>query len=575
MIIKGTARTGPDVLGKYLGNADKNERIEVLEVKGTLAQDLVGALVEMDAYAEGTKCEKPLYHSMISPEPPFRLTPEQRESAIDALEKKLGLEGHARVVVLHEKLGREHIHVVWTRIDLEGMRAVSDSHNYRKHEEVARDLERRFDHPHVQGAHAEREGAERPDRSPSRAELRQQERTGIKGQEVRAEVTAAFRASDSAEAFKAALEAKGYVLAQGDRRDFVIVDRAGGVHSLARRIEDVKAAELREFMKPVDRAALPKAEQAKEAQFDRQQGRLSLLDQAEWNNALSKNAIEKDKKAEAQQRQQDRASRKARREARRDDMVERGYASGGDFGSQTQAAQRDVKRRSKLRGHQPSHPSQHRGPKIVREFDDNGTLVAPRAAGPSAEANDKAIGQIVDRTDCNKVANERHAKANEAIYGPGGHDSSEQKKVGTERSRRKKEERQNWGHHPDVADKPFAKERTGKDLRKTAEQRYRNNERILYESGYDGKEPDNAPPGKSLYERMKAGGASLPLVERTDGTSLYERLKAKRGGTIELSDKLSRELDRETANRLEGERWIDRDPDRQNEAPGGGRTRSR
>src|ERR1700709_1046742 len=99
MIIKGTSRTGPDVLGKYLGNADKNERIEVLEVKGTLAQDLVGALVEMDAYAEGTKCEKPLYHSMISPEPPFRLTPEQRESAIDALEKKLGLEGHARVVV--------------------------------------------------------------------------------------------------------------------------------------------------------------------------------------------------------------------------------------------------------------------------------------------------------------------------------------------------------------------------------------------------------------------------------------------------------------------------------------------
>ena len=62
------------------------------------------------------------------------------------MEKKLGLDGHARIVVMHEKLGRQHIHIVWSRIDLATMRSVSDSHNYRKHEEVARDLERRFGH---------------------------------------------------------------------------------------------------------------------------------------------------------------------------------------------------------------------------------------------------------------------------------------------------------------------------------------------------------------------------------------------------------------------------------------------
>jgi hypothetical protein len=37
----------------------------------------------------------------------------------------------------------------------------------------------------------------------------------------------------------------GYMLARGDRRDFVIVDREGGIHSLARRIDGMKAAELR------------------------------------------------------------------------------------------------------------------------------------------------------------------------------------------------------------------------------------------------------------------------------------------------------------------------------------------
>src|SRR6202140_14229 len=114
MIIKGKSRAGPQQLATHLGNAEKNERVSLIETRGTIAQDLRGALVEMDAYAVGTKCEKSLYHAAISPEPPHRLTDDQRSEAIDALETKLGLEGHARVVVMHEKLGRQHIHVVWS-----------------------------------------------------------------------------------------------------------------------------------------------------------------------------------------------------------------------------------------------------------------------------------------------------------------------------------------------------------------------------------------------------------------------------------------------------------------------------
>ena len=266
MIIKGKSRAGAGSLAHHLGNAEKNERVELFETRGTIADDLRGALVEMEAYACGTRCEKSLYHAAISPEPPHRLTPDQRSEAIDALEKKMGLEGHARIAVLHEKEGREHLHVVWSRIDVEQMRSVSDSHNYRKHEEVARDLERRFGHERVQGAHIERKGPDRdvprPDRTPSRAELRQEERTGVKGRDVKAEISGAFQSSDNAGSFKAALEDRGYILAQGDRRDFVIVDSAGGVHSLARRIDGVKAAELREFMAPIDRESLPSADEA-------------------------------------------------------------------------------------------------------------------------------------------------------------------------------------------------------------------------------------------------------------------------------------------------------------------------
>lgn len=264
MIIKGKSRAGPSALAAHLGNAEKNERVTLLETRGTVADDLRGALVEMDAYALGTRCEKSLYHAAISPALPHRLTPEQRLDAVNALEIKLGLVGHSRVVVLHEKLGREHLHVVWSRIDLERMKSVSDSHNYRKHEEVARELERLFGHERVQGAHHERDGVERPDRTPSRAELRQEERTGIKGRNVKAEVTAAFQSSDTSDAFRAALQDAGYVLARGDRRDFVVVDRAGGIHSLARRIDGIKAGALREFMASIDREKLPTIEQARD-----------------------------------------------------------------------------------------------------------------------------------------------------------------------------------------------------------------------------------------------------------------------------------------------------------------------
>ena len=311
MIIKGKSRSGPSELATHLGNAEKNERVTLLETRGTVSQELQGALAEMDALVVGTRCTKPLYHAAISPEPPHRLSPEQRAEAINALEEKLGLTGHPRAVVLHRKYGREHIHVVWSRIDLKRMRAVSDSHNYRKHEEVSRDLERRFGHNRVQGAHHERDGVERPARTPSRAELRQEERTGITGKQVRAEVTAAFRASDGPESFKAALEEKGYTLARGDRRDFVILDRAGGIHSLARRIEGVKAAELRAFMAPLDRDRFPAAEAAQAAIIEQQ-----------------RNA-------------------RASKQLNAGTSLERAYGRGEDYVSQATAAQKDFQQRQK------------------------------------------------------------------------------------------------------------------------------------------------------------------------------------------------------------------------------------
>jgi len=343
MIIKGKSRAGARHLGNYLSTEGENERIELLEVKGTVAQDIRGALAEMDAYAIGTLCSKPLYHAMINPEPPYRLSPEQRMDAIDALEEQLGLAGHARVVVLHSKFGREHLHVVWSRIDLERMKSVSDSHNYRRHEIAARELERRFGHPRVQGAHHERENVPRPERTPSRAEWQQEVRSGIKGKEVKAEVSAIFRASDGAESFRAGLEDHGYQLARGDDRLFVIIDRQGGVHSLARRLDGLKAAELREFMRPIELEKVPTIDEAKTLQLQRTDEPALIDRQIEWEDQLASAAIETTQRKAAEEDRMRRARLAAGAEARSDAA----YAHGDDYVSQSRAAQRHFERRQK------------------------------------------------------------------------------------------------------------------------------------------------------------------------------------------------------------------------------------
>ena len=261
MIINGQSRYGAKSLATHLMNRAKNERIELLDVRGCLSTDLRGALVEMEESAETTRCLKPLYHANIDPARNVTMTPEQWDRSIDTLEEKLGLRDHARAVVRHQKHGREHIHVVWNRIDLETMRAVRDSHNYRKHEEVSRQLEREFGHDRVQGAHIERAGQDRPERTMPKWQMQQGERLALDPRQVKVQIMELWQGSDSGRSFVAALNDHGFALAKGDRRDFVVVDQAGGVHSLG-RCTGAKAAEVRQRMAEVDREALPTIAQA-------------------------------------------------------------------------------------------------------------------------------------------------------------------------------------------------------------------------------------------------------------------------------------------------------------------------
>lgn len=293
MIIKGGSRAGPSQLARHLQRLDTNERVEVLEIHSPHA-GLADTFRDWQFLSSGTRGTKGLYHANIDPDARYKMTPEQWARCVEVLEEKLGLTGQPRAVVLHEKHGRTHLHVVWQRTDLETMTLVSDSHNYKAHEAASLALEKEFGHEIVPGKHAKRDRTKQPEppkAQVSHDEWQQAERAGLDPKARKEAVTALYAQSDNGRALKAALEEKGYILAQGDRRDFVIVDAVGHVHSLARQIDGATAKELRAFMADIDRAGLPTVEQAKELQRAAEQEREKAAKAGQAPAALSAEEI--------------------------------------------------------------------------------------------------------------------------------------------------------------------------------------------------------------------------------------------------------------------------------------------
>jgi hypothetical protein len=268
MIIKGGSRSGPRQLARHLSRTDTNERVQVLELQSPTG-DLTEALRDWQTLADGTRGTKGLYHANIDPAAGYTMSPEQWRRSVDVLEQELGLTGQPRTIVMHEKNGREHIHVVWQRTDIDTMTMVPDSFNYVAHERASLALEQEFGHEHVPGKHAKRDREKQPEfpqAEANHAEWQQGERTGIDPRAFKEAVTQLHQQCDTGQAFKAALEEKGYLLAKGDRRDYVIVDGHGQVYSLARQIKGVTAKDLRAFMADIDREAIQGVEQAKALQ---------------------------------------------------------------------------------------------------------------------------------------------------------------------------------------------------------------------------------------------------------------------------------------------------------------------
>ncbi|QBF32312.1 AAA family ATPase [Thalassococcus sp. S3] len=231
MILEGNARGYGAELARHLMNLRDNDHVSLHLLDGFVAEDLAGALEEAEAISQATQCRKYLFSLSLNPPPEASLSEAQFEAVIAQAERDLGLVGQPKAIVFHEKTGRRHAHVVWSRIDASRMKAINLPHFKRKLMAISRAQYREHSWDMPPGF---TDAAKRDPNRFTNAEAGQAKRAKRDPAQLKAMFRACWDGSDTQSAFAAALADQGYVLARGDRRGFVAVDQAGKVWSLSR-----------------------------------------------------------------------------------------------------------------------------------------------------------------------------------------------------------------------------------------------------------------------------------------------------------------------------------------------------
>ena len=242
MILKGSQRAGGTQLAIHLLKTEENEHVEIHEVSGFVSDTPMEAFKEAYAISQGTKCKQFLFSLSLSPPETESVPVEDFEKAISDIENKIGLAGQPRVVVFHEKEGRRHAHCVWSRIDVEKMKAINLPHFKLKLRDISRELYLEHGWKMPQGLV---NSAESNPLNFTQAEWQQAKRIKQDPRIIKQTFQDCWAMSDSRAAFAHALSERGYYLAKGDRRGFVAVDWRGETYAVSRwvgiKTKDIKA----------------------------------------------------------------------------------------------------------------------------------------------------------------------------------------------------------------------------------------------------------------------------------------------------------------------------------------------
>jgi hypothetical protein len=293
MIIKSSIRGFTGELADHLGNTHDNETSTITGLGGSLyrfdkhglsvADELRLLLAQMDMNARRHgKDDNHIFHVSLSPEQPLEAGAWGRAWA--HYEAEYGLQRHDYIEVTHEKYGRLHKHRAYYALDERG-RGLNISHNYPRNEKVARIMEHEFGHDMTAGKHnravmrwlevEKREAVAawmkekqadqlaRPVAAKSFDDYKQEQRTDWPKKQAQADVREVYAQADNGKGFEAALLERGYFLAQGENRPWVVLDPRGGVHS-APRYAGVGKAEFERKVADLKWEQLPSVKQVQD-----------------------------------------------------------------------------------------------------------------------------------------------------------------------------------------------------------------------------------------------------------------------------------------------------------------------
>lgn len=262
MIAKGTTHNNGLKLAQYITTGKDGERAELWKLVGFASPDIKQAFRCVHVMAEATKCEQPFFHVQVRNREGERLTLDQWETTAHRVMRINGLTGQPYAIAFHtnELTGDMHMHLAVSLIDAETMKAKRLPFFELRLKRVSRELEKEFG---LEPVRNEREGLHK--QAPTRGEYEQARRLGVSLDEIDNTIRTCWKHSDNGRSFRDALEHEGLILAEGDRRSsLVVIDYAGGVHALGKRILGVTPGQIKARTSDLDRDELPSVQEAKE-----------------------------------------------------------------------------------------------------------------------------------------------------------------------------------------------------------------------------------------------------------------------------------------------------------------------
>lgn len=221
--------------------------------------------------ATGAKMKKPVFAFSLS------WAPEQRPDKKDMLDAAkrsldmLGLSEHQAIIVAHNDRPHRHVHVIANTIHPMTGLVAKLKHTKRQLSDFALQYEREGGKVYCQ----------------QREENLKQREAGQQTRYVDPVIAEAWHSSRTGQEFVAALEAKGYRLAQGRKR-VVVMDAHGKAHNPTRHIQGVKAADVQKRLRDIDLSRLPEAEaapQEQETPITEPENKPALIPQDHWRQA--------------------------------------------------------------------------------------------------------------------------------------------------------------------------------------------------------------------------------------------------------------------------------------------------